>query len=1048
MKRKTKLTEKGTRVSDIRQDRWENPVKQYLEDVEPLHSESARSHRFGMLAQELLSVEPGFIENYVSGIEQYIKVQQKDRLLRGRADNLFGSIIIEFEANIPKKLGEAEEQLRRYAAILWSQEPVQDRLPYLCLATDGVRFVVYTPIQADPAAQDVAPDDINLQVLEETDWNKLRPHEVFYWLDRYFLRREILSPTSETIVHDFGLKSHAFQATAHLLLVSWQELKDQSAFAVVFESWEKYLRLVYGNDVADDELFVRHTYLATLAKLMSWMRLSGRLTLPGEAQIIEMLSGRLFKRQGLENFIEEDFFSWIGRGEAAKAGVGAARWLFSLLQKYNLRELSEDVLKSLYQELIDPETRHDLGEFYTPDWLAHRIIRKLLNEKPEGSILDPACGSGTFLYLAIREKRRRLGNSTKTLHHILDSVYGADVHPLAVIVAKTNFVLALGDLLNKREGAITIPVYLADTLKLPEKIVKLTKHDVYEIKVDSETLWVHGELLADLSLYDQAIELAKDFAHQNKGRQITRKGFDSFLETHHFPQRKNEPLVNSLFQVADSLKSFIDADRDTIWAFVLKNMYKPLFFKDKFDFIVGNPPWITFRFLEPNYQRFLKGQITRDYKLIQGRGELITHLEVATLFFVRTADLYLKKGGIISFILPRSLFSADQHHDFRRRAFQFYEDSGKNLSWREIWDCENVELLFNVPACVLTAEKNVEEPAGLPIPGQVISGKLLRKNASLAESEQALSVEDIELHLHIRAGRSFWATEKGTEVHEESYYKSRFFQGATIVPRSFWFVEVETSPVGINPNLPLLRTDPRATAHAKNPYRDIKMRGNVENRFLYAALLSTDLLPFGHLDYRLAVLPIEPQEKNYRLLNADQARENGFLYLAQWLEEAEEEWARLRGSKAQQMNIYERLDRVHGLTRQNPVAPYWVLYNRSGTYLTAAVMKNRALEFDINGQMVMAQGFIFDTTIYYSAIAHPHEAFYLTAVFNSPILNELVKPMQSRGLWGPRDIAKKVLDFPIPQFEPKNSTHRRLAALGRECGVKVEKWRAGGGPGK
>lgn len=96
----------------------------------------------------------------------------------------------------------------------------------------------------------------------------------------------------------------------------------------------------------------------------------------------------------------------------------------------------EDVWKSLYQELVDPETRHDLGEFYTPDWLAHRMIKKMMAENPKATMLDPACGSGTFLYLAIREKRERLKDSSETLLHILDSVVGADIHPLAVITQR------------------------------------------------------------------------------------------------------------------------------------------------------------------------------------------------------------------------------------------------------------------------------------------------------------------------------------------------------------------------------------------------------------------------------------------------------------------------------------------------------------------------------------------------------------------------------------------------------------------------------------
>lgn len=248
-------------------------------------------------------------------------------------------------------------------------------------------ILISTGIKDRPAgkiAEEVLERFGSLEGLEEADWTKLKPHEIFCWLDRYFLRKEILHPTSEMIVRDFGTRSHAFRTTTNALSTLWEEIKAQSTYAVIYESWEKYLHIVYGSKVADDELFIRHTYLATLAKLMAWRRLSENTDSPGDAQIVEMLEGRSFKAQGIENFIEEDFFSWLARAEAVKAAVGVVRWLFSLLQNYNLRELSEDVLKSLYQELVDPKTRHDLGEFYTPDWLAHRIVGRVLDANPRG----------------------------------------------------------------------------------------------------------------------------------------------------------------------------------------------------------------------------------------------------------------------------------------------------------------------------------------------------------------------------------------------------------------------------------------------------------------------------------------------------------------------------------------------------------------------------------------------------------------------------------------------------------------------------------------
>ena len=1062
MNKRTKLTEKATRIPDTRPAHWEEIFTRYLREIEPVKGEPARSLRFGMLTQELFGFQPGFIESYISGIEKYLKVKQKDRIVRGKADNLFGNVLIEFEARIPKHREEAEEQLRRYVAILWSQESPDIRTPYLCIATDGVRFVTYSPTLADQAAKEVQPENVCLQVLEEADWTKLEPEAVFYWLDRYFLRKEILAPTGETMVRDFGPRSHAFQTTAHAMLGLWQEVKTQSAFAVIYDSWEKYLRIVYGSDVAADALFVRHTYLATLAKVMAWMRITESTRLPDDAHIVEMLEGRLFKRYGVENFIEEDFFSWLARAEAVKVGVGIVRWLFSLLQNYNLRGLSEDVLKSLYQELVDPETRHDLGEFYTPDWLAHRMVRKLLDANPRGAMLDPACGSGSFLYLAIREKRERLGDSVETVQHILDSVYGADIHPLAVIVAKTNYILALGDLMKKRRGVASIPVYLADAIQMPE-LVKQQKIEIkngalveqlpgYRVELDGKEVYLPEMLVQNLGLFDQAIELAKEYARQNKGRPMDLEPFRNFLAAQRFPASDNDAFVQALYAIAETLKYFIDSDRDTIWAFVLKNIYKPLFFKRKFDFIMGNPPWIAFRFMEPAYQKFLKRQITMEYKLLTGRGENIANLEVATLFLVRAADLYLKMGGTIAFVLPKSLFSADQHDGLRKRRFKFSEGIGQMLFWREIWDCEFVTPLFNVPASVLIADKadilvNGHKGARM-IPGQILSGNLGQKNASLVEAESALTVEDVEFSVHTLGKRSFWATGKAVSTGEPSYYKKPFRRGADIMPRSFWFVQMKPSPLGFNPDLPLLETAERAKKQAKDAYKGVVFKDTVESRFLYATLLSTDLLPFGHFDYRLVVLPIEPEGNHYKLIDANEARQRGFLHLVRWLERVQKEWKKRRSSKAGRLSALEWLNYRQKLTVQNIETEYWVIYNVSGTFVTACVKEKKQIEFAIGDQKVHVSGFVADYVTNYFPTKNRAEADYLTAILNAPIVDKSIKPMQARGLWGPRHICKKVLELPIPQFDEKNAAHRRLTELGEVCSANVEHWLASGGPGK
>jgi hypothetical protein len=609
-----------------------------------------------------------------------------------------------------------------------------------------------------------------------------------------------------------------------------------------------------------------------------------------------------------------------------------------------------------------------------------------------------------------------------------------------VIVAKTNYILALGDL-RKKGRRITIPIYLADTLCPPERFMKGPN---YDITLDSRTVFVHEGLLESMPLYDQAIELAKEFARTNRGKSITPDAFPRFLVARQSPIADDETLAQSLFQIEEVLREFIEADRDTIWAFVLKNRYKPLFLRrDRFDFVMGNPPWIAFRFMQPAYQTFLKGKITDEYKLLARRGELITHLEVATLFLLRAADLYLREEGTIAFVLPRSLFTADQHDDLRQGKF-----TKVALEPSEIWDLEGISPLFNVPSCVLFMHKKEAATFVYPITGQQLTGKLGRRNTALDEAEVSLNIDKVQFFLSKVGKRSFWSTTKAVEAQGASYYARPFREGATIVPRSLWFVEVKASHLGFDPSRPPLETAERARQQAKDPYKDLAMRGNVESRFLYATLLSTDLLPFGHLDYRLVVLPIEPSGDRYRLIRSGEAQWEGFFHLAAWLEKAQLEWERRRGEKAERMSVYERLDRVHGLTQQKPGASYRVLYPMSATYLCASVVEDHPIVYDIGGQRLSVQGFIADYKTYYLETEDRDEALYLVAVLNAPGIDQMIKPMQSRGLFGPRDICKKVFDLPIPKFDPASPEHLQLAQLSEECTKKVRTWLDSGGPGK
>ena len=144
------------------------------------------------------------------------------------------------------------------------------------------------------------------------------------------------------------------------------------------------------------------------------------------------------------------------------------------LLTFDLSRIQEDVLKGVYQQLIHPKYRHDLGEYCTPDWLCERMFAEMLPEQGYKKVLDPSCGSGSFLRASISHylKLNPSGSTNDRLREILASVQGIDIHPVAVTIARATYVLALGKLVVAARRPIQIPVYLADALFLPREVEK------------------------------------------------------------------------------------------------------------------------------------------------------------------------------------------------------------------------------------------------------------------------------------------------------------------------------------------------------------------------------------------------------------------------------------------------------------------------------------------------------------------------------------------------------------------------------------------------
>jgi methylase of polypeptide subunit release factors len=400
--------------------------------------------------------------------------------------------------------------------------------------------------------------------------------------------------TLSSVQEAFGLQSRVFGNCFKIMLNWFREAKKYGEVQVSEEQWKRFLSIAYGEFKADDSVFVIHTYLSVFAKLLAYALITKTET-QEEEKLQNILSGDEFTNLHIVNFVENDFFHWVKDDRNFKNLLPAIRLINSEIATFDFSVIEEDILKGVYQELIDVDTRHALGEYYTPDWLCDRVVSEY-PFKLTDRILDPSCGSGSFLRASIQKliKDYPAADANK----INACVYGIDIHPLSVQIAKTTVLLSLGEKLKQQNNTdkprepLRLNVLMANTLMSPKGTTSLFG-DEFKILIDRKVLSLNTKILESSEMFDKGLEWCDDMAKLHLGK----KGFE--LEQFRDSYKKalnggSSTEYQSFFEIYKNLKSVKENNRDTIWKFIISNLYRPFFMFEKFDYIIGNPPWFTF----------------------------------------------------------------------------------------------------------------------------------------------------------------------------------------------------------------------------------------------------------------------------------------------------------------------------------------------------------------------------------------------------------------------------------------------------------------------
>ena len=457
--------------------------------------------------------------------------------------------------------------------------------------------------------------------------------------------------------------------------------------------------------------------------------------------------------------MESDFFAWPTEVEEAEPFI---KTLARRVAKFDWAAAPTDIAAILYETVIPADERRQLGEYYTPDWLARTIVQEVVTDPLDQSVLDPACGSGTFVAEAVTHFIEAANETSLDSKDVLEwlrfSIAGIEVHPVAVHLARAAWVLAAQPALQAAindgfAGNVTAPIYLGDALQLRFRAREMFARSTVTIRVGDEQDTV---LVFPVSLVDRAETfdaLMSDIAEAIESNGDPRLALDDHAITDPEEQRILQETIATLEQLHAE-------GRNHIWAYYTRNLVRPVALShSKVHVIVGNPPWLSYR----NTASILRTELERQSKEfgIWAGGRYTNRQDVAGLFFAQSADLYLKTGGIIGMVMPHSALQTGQYAKWRTGSWQAGQTArglSVDFGYKAAWDLEGLEpnTFFPIPASVAFAKRLGADATPVPLTGQAERwlGKAGAPNLSECSFQSRIPLRALSHPMAIGRGRA------------------------------------------------------------------------------------------------------------------------------------------------------------------------------------------------------------------------------------------------------------------------------------------------------
>ena len=876
--------------------------------------------------------------------------------------------------------------------------------------------------------------------------------------------------TAENLVEDFGHSSKVgktlMSALAHeleerlrdttnnktkMLFEEWCSLFGQVADLSSTQAKDIHRQVSLKIDIdfapgAADILFVIHTYNAFVMKMLA-AEIVSEYGLTAHSNFCEYLLGydddslldrlnrdieqsAFFAEARIKGFVEEAIFSWYAGKHLTASGkakiVHGVRELLIQLALYRMDDLSaarsRDVLKAFYQSLVPETLRKTLGEFYTPDWLVDVTCdRTGVEDWLKPRVLDPTCGSGSFLLEAVRRKRlaaKFSGMSAKeTLRHVLASVWGFDLNPLAVQAARVNFLIAIADLVAATKTEVELPVLLADAVYSPA--IPPGEGDEYvEYQIGSDqsdlTVTVPRDLAFDRMRLDQIFEamgtaVDNEVEYDKVEHLLIAQGAMTKMEAASW----KSALEKTYNQVLELHKNAWNG----IWFRIVRNFFWSVV-AGEFDIVVGNPPWVRWSNLPERYRERIKPTCEQYAIFSETPYHGGNELDISGMLTYTVGDKWLKLGGTLVFVITQTHFQSPSSQGFR--SFKINDET--NLVPMEVDDLKKLKpfpRVSNKTAILRLQKVDKDVSPSYPITYRVWD----KANGAQASLPEASTKSDIFSRVYLKdweanpvdGGNSPWAVlppgrfkDMAAIQGESDWLAGR--KGITADVNGIYMVRV----VDTNPSENLVRVETRPEAGRTDI--GAARRFWVEPDLLYPLLKGAGDFSACHLHLKDELFVLVP---NLGIVNSayDDA-EATMSYLRQTSKFfhtykdllAKRSTYRLRQKNAPYYAIYN----VGSYT----FAPYKVVWAELSTSFEAAVISDR--DFPLGGRKV----FVPDHKIYFAEFHDKDVAYFICGLLNSQLVKEYVTSHTIQ-----IQVSNIFKHLSLPKFSASDCDHKALSKL-------------------